>query len=262
LFLERYNPLMPHIDKHKTGSFGWIELGTSDQNGAKQFYGSLLGWNFEDHSMGPQGVYTMFKLDGKDLGGCYAVSMMPGVPPHWGIFISVEDVDRASARAGELGGKIVRPAFDVGPYGRMAVIQDPAGAHLSAWQPKTHMGMGITGENGAFCWADLLAEDPGRVKTFYEGVFGWSLEPGKDASGYIHIKNGGDYIGGMREKPPQAPPHWMIYFQTADCGASTAKAKELGAKIYVEPMDIPGAGRFAVLDDPQGAGFALFQPQH
>ena len=74
--------------------------------------------------------------------------------------------------------------------------------------------------------------------------------------------HGEDFIGGMQVKPPQAPPHWLLYFQTADCGASTAKARQLGAKIFVEPMEIRGAGEFSVLDDPQGAGFALFQPEH
>jgi len=215
--------------------------------------------------MGPGAVYTMFKLAGKDIAGCYPVSMMPGhVPPHWGAFIAVEDADRTAARATELGGKVLRAPGDVAEYGRMAVLQDPAGAVFSIWKPKSHAGTGITGENGALCWADLLTEDRERAKPFYEGLFGWrfDLGQGKDPSGYLHIKNGEDFIGGMQVKPPQAPPHWLLYFQTADCAASTAKAKQLGAKIFVEPMDIEGAGRFSVLDDPQGAGFALFQPKH
>ena len=256
---------MPHIEKHKPGSFAWMELATADQNGAKQFYKSLFGWDFEDHPMGPGAVYTMFKLAGKDIAGCYPVSLMPGhVPPHWGAFIAVEDADRTAARATELGGKVLRAPGDVAEYGRMAVIQDPAGAVFSIWKPKSHAGTGITGENGALCWADLLTEDRERAKPFYEGLFGWrfDLGQGKDPSGYLHIKNGEDFIGGMQLKPPQAPPHWLLYFQTADCAASTAKAKQLGAKIFVEPMDIEGAGRFSVLDDPQGAGFALFQPKH
>jgi len=70
---------MPHIDKHKPGSFGWLELGTTDQSGAKQFYGSLLGWEFQDYPMGPNSVYTMFKLEGRDVGACYSVGAVSPV---------------------------------------------------------------------------------------------------------------------------------------------------------------------------------------
>ena len=258
---------MPHIDKHKPGSFNWLELGTSDQNAAKQFYGSLLGWQFEDYPMGPDGVYTMFKIDGKYAAACYSLSQIaPGVPPQWGLYIAVDDADKTASRAAELGGKVLRPAIDVYTFGRMATIQDPTGAVFSVWQPKTHIGTGIAGVDGTLCWADLDTRDREGAKTFYQGLFGWSLTPGqgKDLSDYLHIQNGEDYIGGM---PPadahnqNAPPHWLLYFQVSDCDASTAKGKELGASVYMPPMNIEGAGRFSVLSDPQGAIFALFQPQ-
>jgi predicted enzyme related to lactoylglutathione lyase len=58
----------------------------------------------------------------------------------------------------------------------------------------------------------------------------------------------------------QAPPHWLAYLGTDDVDASTARAKELGATVFVEPADIPGVGRFSVLQDPAGATFALFKP--
>jgi predicted enzyme related to lactoylglutathione lyase len=258
---------MPHVDKHKPGSFNWLELGTSDQNGAKQFYGSLFSWKFEDFPMGPDSVYTMFKLEGKDVGGCFSVThIAPGVPPHWGVFVAVEDADKTAAQAAELGGTVLRPPMDVYTFGRMAIMQDPTGANFSVWQPKTHIGTGIAGVDGTLCWADLDTTDRDRAKTFYEKLFGWHLSTGqgKDLSDYLHIQNGEDYIGGM---PPadqhnqQTPPHWLLYFQVSDCDASTAKAKEVGASVYVSPMNIEGAGRLSVLSDPQGAVFALFQPQ-
>jgi predicted enzyme related to lactoylglutathione lyase len=59
---------------------------------------------------------------------------------------------------------------------------------------------------------------------------------------------------------PNAPPHWLIYFLVADADASTNKAKELGATIYVAPMTMEGVGRWSIMADPQGAVFALFQP--
>src|SRR5215475_12449356 len=109
---------MPHIEKHEPGAFNWIQLGTPDQAGAKRFYGELLGWTFEDHSMGPMGTYTMFKLDGRDTGGCYQIGpqnqgVPKGVPPHWGLFIATANADETAKRAEELGGKVMHAAFDV-----------------------------------------------------------------------------------------------------------------------------------------------------
>jgi predicted enzyme related to lactoylglutathione lyase len=255
---------MPHVQKHAPGSFNWLELGTTDQAAAKQFYGSLFGWEAQDFPMGPDGVYTMFKLDGKDVGACYRLGpQMKGVPPNWGLYVAVEDADAAAKRAAELGGALLKPPFDVYTFGRMAVLQDPTGAIIHMWQPKTHIGTGITGENGTLCWADLNTPDRQRAKSFYEQLFGWKFSLGKDkaADGYLHIQNGEEYIGGI---PPEsgrnkyAPPSWLIYFQAGDCDASTEKAKELGARVYVPPMTIEKNLRFSVIADPQGAAFALF----
>ncbi len=258
---------MPPVDKHTPGSFSWIELATTDQTAAKQFYGPLFGWTANDFPMGPSGFYTMFQLKGRDTAGCYALGpQMPGVPPHWALYVDVESADDTAARAAELGGKVLKPAFDVFTFGRMAVIQDPTGAVISVWQPKTHIGIGIAGEPGTLCWADLITGDIPRAKEFYEKLFGWEIAPGKDkpADSYLHIKNGGDFIGGIPPRPAQpqhAPPHWLVYFLVADCDASTEQAKQLGAKVYVPPMSIDNNLRLSVLDDPQGAGFALFTGQ-
>src|SRR5262249_26884385 len=193
---ERYNPHMPHVDKHKPGSFNWLELGTTDQEAAKKFYIPLFGWTATDFPMGPNGVYTMFQLDGRDLAGCYQIGpWMPGVPPNWGLFIATENADETAVRGEQLGGKVLRPCFDVYTFGRMAVIQDSTGAVFCVWQPKSHMGTGVTGANGTLCWADLNTPDREKAKVFYEGLFGWRISPGqgKPATDYLHIQNGDDY---------------------------------------------------------------------
>lgn len=146
----------------------------------------------------------------------------------------------------------------------MAVIQDPTGAVFCIWQAKQGIGIQIAGEANTFCWADLSTADPARAKTFYEGLFGWKLSVGeKDPSGYLHIQNGGEYIGGIppaEQRNPHIPPHWLIYFLAADCDAATAKAAQLGAATHLPPMSIENVGRMSVVADPQGASFALFTP--
>ncbi len=263
---------MTNIDKHPAGSFCWIELHTTDQNAAKSFYNSLFGWEAHDNPMGPNDFYTMFQIQGRNAAaGC---TLRPeersqGVPPHWAIYIAVDNADAAVAKAQQLGGKILAPAFDVMDAGRMAVIQDPTGAVFSAWQPKNDKGIAIAGVAGSLCWADLNTSDPKRAAEFYSGLFGWQianqrLDGTKDPSGSVHIKNGEHFIGGIpptTHRPPKAPTHWLAYFLVDDVDAVVAKAKAQGANIWLAPMMIEGAGRMSVISDPQGAAFAIFKPE-
>lgn len=253
---------MPRIERHAPGSFSWVELATSDQEAAKAFYSSLFGWQPADMPMGPGEYYTMFNVSGGVLGACCKLQpSMVGVPPNWGLYITVENADETVTKAAAAGGRVMAPAFDVMSFGRMAVLQDPTGATFMIWEPKDHIGSTVGGELGTMVWADLNSKDPAAAAKFYSNVFGWEVSPGKDNSGYLHIKNGDQFIGGMADlQNPNAPAHWLIYFLVADCDASTAKAKELGAKVFMGPMSMEGVGRWTVLADPQGAVSALFQP--
>ncbi len=157
---------MPNIDKHPAGSFSWVELATTDQNAAKNFYTSLFGWSINEFPMGPGAVYTIFRLQDRDAAAAYTLQPeLKGVPPHWNLYITVDNADQAAAKAAELGGKILQPAFDVMDAGRMAVVQDPTGATFMVWQAKKSTGIGITGVDGTFCWADLSTTDPDRAAT-------------------------------------------------------------------------------------------------
>jgi predicted enzyme related to lactoylglutathione lyase len=257
---------MANIDQHPAGSFCWIELHASDQNAAKSFYSSLFGWEAHDMPMGPDDFYTMFKLQGRDAAaGC---TLRPdersqSVPPYWMIYITVDKVDAAVTKAQQLGGKILAPAFDVMDAGRMAVIQDPTGAVFCPWQPNKSNGIGIAHVAGTLCWADLSTPDPKRAADFYSGLLGWQfITDPKDPSGYLHIKNGEHFIGGIppaASRQPGVPPHWLAYFSVDDVDASAAKAKQMGANLYLAPMTMEGVGRFSVIADPQGAVFAIFK---
>lgn len=257
---------MANIDKHCAGSFCWIELATADQNAAKNFYTSLFGWAVTDNPMGPGDFYSIFKLDGRDAAAGYTLRKEQhdaGVPSHWDVYIAVDNADQVEAQAAKAGGTVLKSAFDVMDQGRMAALQDPTGAIFCVWQPKKSSGIGVAGVSGSLCWADLSTSDPDRAGKFYSQVFGWKLEKGeKDPSGYLHIKNGGDFIGGI---PPAArrdshtPSHWLIYFLSQDVEASSAKAAKLGGKILMPTKAMEGVGTWSIVADPQGAVFAIFK---
>jgi predicted enzyme related to lactoylglutathione lyase len=257
---------MPNLERIAPGAFAWVELGTTNQAAAKQFYSALFGWATDDLPMGPGSFYTMFSLEGRHTGACYTLQpemLAHGVPPHWMLYVAVDSADPVAQRAASLGAKVLAGPFDVFEAGRMAVFEDPTGAHISVWQPNKNQGLGIAGVPGTLCWADLMTSDVQRAAAFYSGLFGWKLEKGKDGGPYLHIRNGEQYIGGVPpagSAGPGVPPHWSIYFQVSNCDASAAKATQLGARTYMPPATMEGVGRWAVLADPQGASFSIFQP--
>lgn len=257
-----------HKPSHAPGMFSWVELGTTDQVAAKSFYTSLFGWTADETPMGPGESYTTFRKADKDIGGGY--KLRPGqqamkVPPHWMLYVAVENADIVVEKAKQLGGQALVDAFDVMELGRMAVFSDPTGAVFAVWQAKQHAGMGAIGGEGEFSWADLNTDNPQRAAEFYSKLFGWHLEKGEHdpEGGYLHIKCGEHYIGGIppaRPKQEGVPPHWLIYFHASDCDASSQKAKSLGANVCYGPVTMENVGRFSVVADPQGAYFSLFQP--
>jgi len=257
------------ISKHTPGTFCWVELGTTDQDAAKKFYVELFGWSVNDFPMGPDGVYTMFQLNGNDVGAAYKLGeeqLSLGIPPNWGLYISVEDVDATAKAITSAGGKLMMEPFDVFEFGRMVVAQDPAGATFSIWQPRNHIGVSVMNQSNSMCWQELATSDLDGAKTFYSTVFGWdpqTKETGPMEYTEIHTKDQpGQAFAGMYTMTPEmqgVPPHWMVYFAVDDCDGSVDKAKSLGAQVRVPPMDIPGVGRFSVLADPQGAAFAVIK---
>ena len=259
---------MSYIDSHPPGSFCWIELATTDQPAAKSFYQSLFGWTPNDMPMGPDDFYTIFRLEGRDAAAGYTLrpeQRAQNVPPHWMLYIRVASADDAAKRAAEVGGTVVVAPFDVFEAGRMAVLQDPTGAYFTVWEPKNSQGTGIAHVDGTLCWADLSTPDPQRASKFYSDLFGWQvLTDDEDPEhNYLHIKNGEHFIGGIppaSHRQPGVPPHWLAYFHVSNCDAAADKARQLGANICLPPMTMEKVGRMAVLGDPQGAVFAIFQP--
>ncbi len=248
------------------GTFCWVELGTTDSEGAKKFYTGLFGWTSEDNPVGPGMIYTMLYLDGKDIGALYALDEQKrsqGIPSHWLSYAAVASADESAAKAKELGATVIVEPFDVMTVGRMGVIQDPTGAVFALWEGRDHKGAGVVNVPGSFCWNELMTSDTAKDGDFYTGLFGWSKDTQNfGALEYTMFANSGRPAGGMLQITPEMgpiPPNWLVYFAVDDCDASTQKAKELGGSVMKPPDDIPGTGRFSILTDPQGAAFALIK---
>ncbi len=127
---EKFKGHEDFIGQH--GAFCWSELMTTDVPGALKFYTKLFGWTTEEMHM--EGMtYTLAKVGGTDVGGIMATPPeAQGMPPMWGVYVTVDNVDATAKTAEELGGKILVPPTDIPDVGRFCVIQDPQGAVISA----------------------------------------------------------------------------------------------------------------------------------
>jgi hypothetical protein len=120
------------MDVYKThGAFSWSELTTTDPAAAATFYSQLFGWTSQSMDMGG-GAYHVVKLGDTSVAGIMGVPPgSPPMPPNWGCYVTVDNVEDVLAKCTALGGKTLVPPMDVPGVGRMAVLQDPQGAVLS-----------------------------------------------------------------------------------------------------------------------------------
>ena len=239
------------------GTFSWVDLQTDDLDGAKQFYGALLGWSYDDIPIGEGSVYSMAQVQGHNVAGL-GERQDESIPPHWNCYVTVADVDASAARAAELGANILAPPFDVFDAGRMSAFADPQGAVLSIWQAKESIGARLVNAVGALTWNDLVTPDVEASSAFYSALFGWEITevPGSDGQ-YWSITNGGRLNGGLLPIIEGGHPAWNLYFACEDVDATLAKANELGGETFMGPMDVPNGSRFAILRDPSGAFFSV-----
>ncbi len=110
---------------------------------------------------------------------------------------------------------------------------------------------------GNFSWNELMTSGTDKASAFYAKLFGWEPAP-MPGMAYTVFKNAGTYAGGMLQAGEGRPTMWVPYVTVADTDASAAAAQKLGAKVCMEPTDIPGVGRIAVITDPTGATFGLW----
>jgi len=249
---------------HAPGTISWIDLATSDQEGAKAFYGGLFGWDYDEQPIGDGATYSMAQLGGRAaaaISGQRDDERAQGIPPHWNVYVTVDDAEAAARAAGEHGGQVFAEPFDVFDAGRMTVIADPTGAVLSLWQPGTSIGAEVVNVPGALTWADTATPDPEAAQRFYAGLLGWRFETMSEEPPYWVIFNGDRSQGGMTKPPPEVPPNWFPYFAVADAEATAAAAREAGGQPFMGPVDLPNGGRFVLIQDPQGAPFGISQAE-
>jgi uncharacterized protein len=247
--------------EHEPGTFSWVDLTTKDGAAAKEFYGALFGWEFEDNEIpGDGGVYSMCKVNGGNVAAISPTTM--DIPPHWNSYVTVASADDSAAKAKELGANLIEEPFDVLEAGRMALFQDPTGAALCVWEARDAIGAERVNEPGCLTWNELHTPDPAKAVEFYTGLFGWStqeMDTGEGNPSYSVLRNGERSNGGVMDAQPGEPPHWVPYFVVESRDGAAEKVNELGGRAWAQ-LDME-QGKIAILSDPQDAPFAIWEGQ-
>ena len=257
---------MGKVTKYPHGTFSWIDGQSTDVDADKKFYNAVLGWEYNDIPIGENEYYYMASKNGENVAGfgkMQADMQAAGVPSHWNAYVSVDDVDALTEKAGQLGATVVMPPMDVFDSGRMSVITDPTGANIAFWQANNHIGASLVNEDGALVWNELMTGDVEKAKNFYRDLLGWEYQK-MNGMEYWLIKNNERMNGGMMNKPEEMkdmPPVWINYIHVDDIDTALEKVPANGGQVIGEPMDDSenGPGKMALVTAPSGAMFQLIQ---
>ncbi|KUO07462.1 VOC family protein [Streptomyces sp. DSM 15324] len=238
----------------------WADAMFTDVEGAKTFYGEVLGWTFGESSS-EYGNYTQAYVDGKAVAA--VVPPMPGQEgqSQWCLYFASPDAAATAAKIRAHHGEVLMEPMQVGDFGTMCLAREPSGAVFGVWQAGTHEGFEAEAVPGAYGWAEVFTREPERADTFFSSVFPYTARQIEDDNVDFRMFDVGDttVLGRMRmtdDFPPEVPSYINVYFIVGDCDEAVAKATKLGGVLRFGPMTSP-FGRFAALSDPQGANFSV-----
>ncbi|MEU6816755.1 VOC family protein [Streptomyces sp. NPDC046860] len=238
----------------------WADAMFTDLEGAKQFYGDVLGWTFGESSS-EYGNYTQAYANGKAAAA--VVPPMPGQEgaSQWCLYFASPDAAATAAKIRESGGDVLMQPMRVGDFGTMCLAREPSGAVFGVWQGDAHEGFEAVAEPGAYCWAEVFTREPDKADAFLSSVFPYRMKEMADEHVDFRLFDlGADpVLGRMRmgeEFPAEVPSYVNVYFTVDDCDAAVDRAVKQGAVLRFGPMTSP-FGRFAALTDPQGAHFSV-----
>ncbi|MBD0690990.1 VOC family protein [Streptomyces sp. CBMA123] len=239
----------------------WADAMFTDLEGAKAFYGDVLGWTFGESSS-EYGNYTQAYSDGKAVAAI--VPPMPGTEAQsaWCLYLASPDAAATAERIRTNGGEVVMGPMQVGDFGTMVIARDPGGVAFGVWQGGVHEGFEKQVAPGAYSWAEIVTREPAKADTFFPAVFPYGVRK-MDSEQFdyrMFLVGGEPVLGRMGAEgdflPPEAPSYVSVYFAVDDADAAIERLRKQGGTVYFGPMDSP-FGRFAAVGDQQGAAFGL-----
>jgi uncharacterized protein len=214
---------MPERHGYIPGVPCWVDASEPDPEAAREFYGGLFGWEFEDVlPLEAEGRYfiarceatgsSIFDRSGEVRSGdVAAIGSIPATTPPtatWNTYFWVDSADDAASSVREAGGAVLVEPVDVLDACRMAVCADPEGAAFRLWEAKEHKGAGLVNDPGSLNFNGLHTRDVERARSFYGSVFGWQTLAMDGGLEMWTLPGYGDYLEGyhpdLRKQMAQA----------------------------------------------------------
>jgi len=238
-----------------------FELNGPDPVGVAKFYGELFGWHAQPISSEPPYVvvdtHAGTGINGGFGGGREAETRSSSV------YVGVPDVRAALAKAESLGAKTVVPFTEMPEVVTFALFADPQGAVVGLVEtpPDVPEGQGrpSPGSNPPVDWFEILSGDPKGAWEFYGQLFGWKVTQAPGDYVYGMVEPSGSGIGGGLGSSQDGQPRVNIYAGVDDLPVYVEKAESLGAKTVMPPMKVAENTTIAMIADPQGTVFGLYE---
>ncbi len=239
------------------GSAVWFDLLTENAAVANAFYAEVFGWEIE--------VYKpdvwLARHNGEAVAG---ISQIRGELPdqtesRWLVGVLVANADSAVATAKRLGAKVHEAVKDVPGIGRYAVIADPQGAVIMLVDLEEE----FTRPTGIdrWVWTELWTDDLAAAGKFYHEVVGYGQSQVDALGGQYNVMTVNDEpTAGLVKIPTESiDPAWAGYIAVEDLDQTMARARKANGKVLVEPNPQFMGGAVALLADPSGAAFFIYQ---
>jgi hypothetical protein len=249
----------PSAAVNEAGRFVWHDLMTENLARSREFYGLLLGWEFQTVRE-TEPAYVAIRHGNEYIGGMVAVKREdPAVPvSQWLSYVAVDDPDATVARAKAAGARVLRDPFDAAGIARAAVVADPQGAAVG-FARFNRIRPDVKPVPGAWLWMEYVATDPEAAMKFYGDVIGYRHEQIENQGNAVyHVLSLGKPRAGVFKNPfERVRANWLPYVLADDPAALALRAQSLGGAIVAAPRPDLRKGTLAIIADPFGAVIAL-----
>ncbi|MFD1316263.1 VOC family protein [Namhaeicola litoreus] len=245
-------------NNYQYGQVIWHDLITPNPEKAMEFYASMFGWTYE--TLGKEGSqqYHVIYNNGKAIGGIIELNATEHPAGEWLSSISVPDVEKAVAYNTQKGGKTMFKIAHFQGRGKSALVRDPQGAYISF----VHSDSGdptFVSENNNWLWNELWTSDLDASLIYYQGLVPYKANKveGQTVPYFLFENNGNKLSGVMKNPVENMRSAWVPYIKVTDVNAISEKAETLGAVIMLEPDQSIRNNTVAIIQDPNGAPFAV-----
>jgi predicted enzyme related to lactoylglutathione lyase len=238
-------------DRWPAGTPCWLDISVPDVAAAKEFYGAVIGWDFEDQGS-DMGDYVIASRHGNDAAGLGPLQS-PDQPTAWMLYFAVDDIGATIQAVRDNGGQVIMDRTEMAGVSNMAVVADNQGVAIGLWDAAPMIGAQVYNEPGGLVWEQLVVPDVEAARAFYTSVF--PLDFTDQFGPGVALRGTSDTIAGFSEST-DGPPRWDCFLSVDDAVKSEAIALEHGGS-SVQKVELAEWGHLGVVKDPWGARIGI-----